>query len=168
LKICKNNEISGNTANNNNRRGVFLDHSDDIQVIGNILNGNGWYPYAYDEGTNIDFLWNLEDGSTDPIVFDDSGGGDFTWAEASNQLAWITGSGTSITPYVIDNIIIDGQNLGSCIEISSSNAYLIIRNSEFSNSGSGTSDAGIKLVSVSAPSTELTNNDCSDNNGYGI
>jgi len=155
-----------NIANNNNRYGIGLEDSDNNLVVGNILNGNAMAPYDDNSGSNNSFLWNLEDGYTDPIVFDDSGGGDFTWTQAINQIAWITGSGTSGDPYVIDNIIINSQNSGSCIEIGNSNAYLTIQNSEFTNSGSGSSDAGIKLDN--ANNIELYNDDSTFNNGYGI
>jgi len=117
-------------------------------------------------GSNNYFQWNLEDGYTDPIIIDDSGGGDFTWTQAFNQIAWITGSGTSGDPYVIDNIIINGQNSGSCIEIGNSNAYLTIQNSEFTNSASGLLDAGIKLDT--ANNIELYNDNSTFNNAFGI
>ncbi len=159
--------VMRNTANNNNYEGIKIENSDNFNVIGNILNSNG-APYHDYMGSNNDFLWNVADGYTDPIVFDDSGAGDFTWTEATNQLAWFTGSGTSINPYLIENININSQNSGSCVEVINSNAYLIIRNSEFTNSGSGTSDAGIILAYVTTATTELTNLNCSYNNGYGI
>jgi len=158
--------IMKNTINDNNPNGIDLYDCDNTLAIGNILNGNAVSPYDYFLGSNNIFQWNLANGYTDPIIIDDSGAGDFTWTQAINQIAWISGSGTSGDPYVIDNIIINGQNSDSCIEIGNSNAYLTIQNSEFTNSGSGSSDAGIKLDN--ANNIELYNDDSTFNNGYGI
>ncbi|MFX0001474.1 MAG: ABC transporter substrate-binding protein, partial [Candidatus Hermodarchaeota archaeon] len=168
LWVSNDNNLIKNTLYNNDDNGIGLYDCDNTFIIGNILNMNGLNPYYASLGNNNFFRWNLADGYTDPIVFDDAGGGDFTWVEAKNQLAWFSGSGTGIDPYIIENIIVNGQNSGSCIEIINSNAYLIIRNCKFTNSGSGTSDAGIKLVYVTAAATEIINVDCSYNNGYGI
>ncbi|MFX1569417.1 MAG: right-handed parallel beta-helix repeat-containing protein [Promethearchaeota archaeon] len=188
---CDNIEISGNTANNNNWHGIILDNTDgnvvmrntfnnnnergiwiencaNTEVIGNILNGNSGGTY-YESGSNNEFLANLANGYINPIVFDDSGGGDFTWTEATSQIAWFSGSGTGADPYIIENIIINAQGSGSCIEIIGSNDYLIIRNSKFTNSGSGTlpHDAGIRMESVTGI-TELNNVNCSNNGADGI
>lgn len=100
-----------------------------------------------------------------PLVIDDGGEGNFTWAEASTK-AWCKGSGTLADPYMIDDIIINGQNLSTCIEIRNSNASFVISNSTFYNSLKGNNFAGIKFVEVI--NGKILNNNCSSNNGNGI
>jgi len=161
-----NNTISGNTANNNNHYGIYLDTSNNTRIIGNLLNSNdnGKY-FDYNGYFNI-FLWNVGDRFSDPFIIDDSGSGDFTWEQAVNQLAWIYGSGTYSNPYIIEELIIDGKNSSSCIEIRNSNALFIIRDSIFTNSSTGFFSAGIKLYNVS--NGQLLRNDCSFNNWDGF
>ncbi len=115
--------------------------------------------------TNVDILgtsghWNLA-----PFVIDDSGGGDYTWEEASAE-TWCSGSGTFEDPYLIENVTIDGGNLGNCITINNSDKYFRIENCTVYNSGSGSYDAGIRLDH--AGNGTLTNNNCSLNNNAGI
>lgn len=101
----------------------------------------------------------------DPFILDDSGGGDYTWAEAVSY-AWCSGSGTLLDPYMIEFIRINGQNSSSCLTIQNSNVYFVISNSSFYNSSGGFSDAGIKLHSTS--NGLIIRNNCSFNNGNGI
>ena len=103
---------------------------------------------------------------TSPIVIDDSGSGDYTWAQAVLQ-TWCSGSGIWPDPYIIENITIDGDSSGSCIEVRSSTAYFIIRNSVFYGAGLALEDcAGIKFINTD--NGKLINNDCSNNNRHGI
>ena len=104
--------------------------------------------------------WNLT-----PFVIDDSGGGDYTWEEASGE-TWCSGSGTLEEPYLIENVTIDGGNLANCITIKNSDKYFRIENCTVFNSGSGTYDAGIYLYHVEYGT--LINNNCSFNNRHGI
>ncbi|MFX1477539.1 MAG: NosD domain-containing protein [Promethearchaeota archaeon] len=100
-----------------------------------------------------------------PFIIDDSGAGDYTWAEAVLQ-PWCTGSGTQGDPYIIENVFINGGGSGSfsCIEIRESfSAYFIIRNCTCSNALSLEGyDGGIKLKYVWYG--QIVNNDCSSNN----
>ncbi|GAH08038.1 unnamed protein product, partial [marine sediment metagenome] len=96
-----------------------------------------------DPDTDDDGLWDGEEvlnlGSDPlnymdpvnlPIIIDDdvsNGAGDFTWTEAAEQL-WCTGSGTSSDPYILANLMIDGQSEGSCITIRDSTVYFRIQN----------------------------------------
>jgi len=126
--------------------------------------------YANDSAGNIgnqNISLNKHEGMwlLSPFIIDDLGGGDYTWLEAAIQ-GWCKGSGTSSDPYVIENIIIDGQNSGSCIEIRNSNEYVVINNSIVTNSGDGMTDAGIGLFTSNH--VELLSNNCSNNNAYGI
>ena len=61
------------------------------------------------------------------FIIDDTGSGDYTWAQASSQ-SWVRGSGVWNDPYVIENLTIDGRNTTTGIEIRNSYAYFIIRN----------------------------------------
>ena len=77
-----------------------------------------------------------------PFVIDDSGGGDYTWAEVATK-EWCSGLGTSVNPYIIKNIIIDGLSSLNCITIRYSSAYFIIRDSTFYNGRIGIDLAGV-------------------------
>ena len=51
-----------------------------------------------------------------PILID----GDSQWATVNSTYDWCNGSGTWNEPYIIENVTIDGQSSGSCIEIKNS------------------------------------------------
>jgi len=108
---------------------------------------------------------NMENWMLSVLIIDELGNGDYTWEEATVE-GWCKGSGTLSNPYTIENVIINGQNSGSCIEIRNSNEYVVISNCSFSNSGRGTSDAGIRLDTSS--NIKLLYDECINNNGYGI
>lgn len=92
-----------------------------------------------------------------PIIID----GNSSWETANSTYDWITGSGTWIDPYVIENVTIDGGYSDSCILIRNSNVYFIIRNCTVYHSGGNSGDAGIVLDNVNKGI--LYNNTCSDN-----
>ncbi|MFX0021273.1 MAG: OmpL47-type beta-barrel domain-containing protein [Candidatus Hermodarchaeota archaeon] len=84
------------------------------------------------------------------ITIDDTGDGDYTWAELS-ATRWCSGSGTWNDPYIIEELILDCQNIESCITIRNSAVPFIIRNCEIINSAKGGFPdyfAGIKLINV--------------------
>ena len=121
--------------------------------------------YARDSGGNIGFAEvtvrkNIDFHILEPFIIDNTGGGNYTWAEASTQ-SWCNGSGTLSDPFVIEYITINGQNNISCIEINNSNVYFIIRNCKFYN---GTT--GIKLSNTT--NGQLLSNNISNNSGDGI
>ncbi len=100
------------------------------------------------------------------LIIDDSGGGDYTWEQAIT-LGWCRGSGTSIDPYLIEFIKINGQNSGSCLTIRFSQVYFSLVNCTFYNSGNiNDNDAGIKLINITNGRLHLVNS--SFNNGHGI
>ena len=101
----------------------------------------------------------------DPIIIDELGNGNYTWAEAVMK-GWCSGSGLWNDPYIIEKIKVNGYASSSCIEIRNSEEYFIIRNGMFHNSGGGNYDAGIKLDHVI--NGKLIGNNCSNNNGNGI
>ncbi len=108
-------------------------------------------------------FWDL---TGNPIYIDDLATGvgahNWTWAEAQ---PWCSGSGNWTDPYVIENVTINAQYSGNCIEIKNSDTYFIVRNCSLYNSGSSWENTGIKLDNVD--SGKIINNDCS-NNFHGI
>ena len=58
-------------------------------------------------------IWNLT-GS--PISIDDNNPSK-NWSYTASHYDWVSGSGNWTDPYVIENVTINGQGLGSCIEI---------------------------------------------------
>ena len=98
-------------------------------------------------------LWDLM-GS--PIYIDESNP-DYKWSKVEAENSWCSGEGTEENPYIIENVLINGQGLGSCIEIKNSDVCFIIKNSTIYNSGKDLDrDAGIKLDAVT--NGELLNN----------
>jgi len=100
-----------------------------------------------------------------PFILDNTGGGNFTWAQLLAQ-PWCTGQGKYDAPYVIQKIIIDGKDIGTCLELRHSDVYFTIKNSTFSNSGAGSNYAGI--LSNNITNAKLTGINCSSNKGHGI
>ncbi|MFX0040647.1 MAG: NosD domain-containing protein [Promethearchaeota archaeon] len=76
-----------------------------------------------------------------------------------------TGEGTYSDPYLIENLIIDGGSVESCIWIENSDVYFKIENCTLYNSGIDLIDAGIKLYNVE--NGQIINNTMY-NNFYGI
>jgi len=130
-----------------NTQGVYIRSSNNTRVVGNIIENNDENFY---ESNSYDILknWNAVEGYVQPICIDDLGGGDFTWENCKAHLAWCTGSGTQIDPYIIENIKIDGENSSSCIEIKNSNVYFKIINCSFFNTSSLGNSAGIYMNSI--------------------
>ncbi|MFX1258167.1 MAG: nitrous oxide reductase family maturation protein NosD [Promethearchaeota archaeon] len=98
-----------------------------------------------------------------PIEIDDLGDGNYIWDDAKDE-TWCSGSGTEDDPYIIQDLKIDGGDLGSCIKISNSKRHFIIQNCIVFNSKSKC--AGIELKNTIKG--KIINNICSGNNGEGI
>ena len=131
----------------------------------NIINNNYLEFNEKDQGQiKQSGFWDL---TGNPIYINDlaTGVGAHNWTWAETQ-PWCSGSGSWADPYVIENVTIDGQGSGNCIEIRNSDDYFIVRNCSLYNSGSNFDDAGIKLDNVD--SGKIINNNCSDNKYYGI
>ncbi|MHA2390692.1 MAG: NosD domain-containing protein [Promethearchaeota archaeon] len=77
-----------------------------------------------------------------------------------------TGEGTISEPYIIKDLTIDGDGLGSCILIENSSEHFIIENCTISNGGSDYYDATIELYWVN--NGNITNNQASNINAFGI
>ncbi len=161
-----NNTIIGNTLSNNDFIGLWLYKSNNTDVICNTFFGNSNKNIKESETKNNFFNWNYLDGIFSPFIIDDDGGGDFTWTELKSLFFWCTGSGNYFDPYIINNLIINGKNSSSCIEIRDSMVFFKIEGFTLYNSSSGLSNAGIKLTNV--VNGQLINNNCSNNNGNGI
>lgn len=85
----------------------------------------------------------------DPLIIDDWGFGDYTWQQAASQ-PWCKGSGTEEDPYIIRNVIIDGEGFFYCMIIMNSEVYFKIMGCTFSNTKPppGVENAGLILVNT--------------------
>ncbi|MFX0083774.1 MAG: nitrous oxide reductase family maturation protein NosD [Candidatus Hodarchaeota archaeon] len=70
-----------------------------------------------------------------------------------------TGNGTYAVPYFIEDLIIDGEGIGSCVLIENSDVYFRIENCTFYNAGVVSPNAGIQLSNVTKG--KLIINNCS-------
>jgi len=100
-----------------------------------------------------------------PFIIDDTGGGNYTWAEVISE-PWCEGNGLKNDPYIIKNIKINGNAVNNCIEIRNSKKYFKISNCTVYNSGTDNYEAGIKFFNVS--NGMIFNNTCSNNGKAGI
>jgi len=100
-----------------------------------------------------------------PIYIDDTDPS-YNWSLTADTYDWCSGSGTWSNPYIIENVTIDAEYSGSCIEIRWSDVYFIVRNCTLYNSGFDFVDAGIYMYYVQNGS--ITLNNCSNNLNYGI
>ncbi|MFX1552884.1 MAG: right-handed parallel beta-helix repeat-containing protein [Promethearchaeota archaeon] len=90
----------------------------------------------------------------------------YNWNTTATINDWCTGNGSWSNPYIIQNLIVDGNGSGTCIEIRNSNTNFIIKNCTVYNSGSSLGDAGINMFNVT--NGKLINNNFSYNGGSGI
>ncbi len=96
---------------------------------------------------------------------DTSGNG--TWYEINaSSSGWCRGSGTSIDPYIIEYVWIDGGGTGDCILVGNSSVHFIIRYCTLFNAQSGGNYSGIRLNNVD--NGQLIKNNCSNNARNGI
>jgi len=92
-------------------------------------------------------------------INDDSPTSNWSVAEAAGIC---TGKGTYSEPYIIEDLVIDGEGSGTCIYIRNSDVYFRIENCTVFNSGTDMDyDSGIKLLN--ATKGTLINNSCSSN-----
>lgn len=84
----------------------------------------------------------------DPLIIDDTGGGDYTWETAAEE-PWCKGSGTPDDPYIIKDVIIDGSESSrpQCMLIQNSIAHFKIMKCVFSNSDE-LSGTGLVLINT--------------------
>ncbi|GAH63683.1 unnamed protein product [marine sediment metagenome] len=74
-------------------------------------------------------FWILSPFSIDELGY---GHGNYTWAQVVNE-EWCSGSGTLNDPYVIKNLVINGQGSDFCLSIQFSEEYFIVENCTFYN-----------------------------------
>ncbi len=94
---------------------------------------------------------------------------DNNWSDTALNYDWCTGLGTQISPYIIENVTIDGKQMYNCIIIENTDDYFIINNCTLYNSTDLMmleNRAGIKLNNVS--NGILIGNNCSYENYNGI
>ncbi|UCD01221.1 MAG: right-handed parallel beta-helix repeat-containing protein [Promethearchaeota archaeon] len=91
------------------------------------------------------------------------------WTQTNSTFDWCSGSGTEIDPYLIENVVIDGQNSSSCIIIENTREYFEIKNCTLYNAGAEQIpeyDCGIRIENCS--NGKLINNNISFNNFIGM
>jgi len=96
-----------------------------------------------------------------PILIDDANPAN-DWDTINSTYDWCNGIGTLQEPYIIENVTINGQGAGICIDIRNSNSsYFKIKNCTLFNA-----TTGIKLYNTTRGS--LIDNLCTNNSQYGI
>lgn len=102
----------------------------------------------FDKANNVKVSdwWDI---SVDRIFIDGNavgvGAHNWTWAESQD---WCNGLGTWASPYIIENITIDGQGHDNGIDIRSSDVYFTLQNNTIYNCGNSSNHGAIKLVNV--------------------
>ncbi len=154
-------EIYKNKIENNDDEGVFLTEplSDYNEIIGNRFSGNLLSIVDW-SGSNNKIGWNAIEGKVESIIIDNNNGGDFTWQQALQKLAWV--SGTPSNPLYFENIHVLSNDGWSALTIVDSNVQFEIRGCTFSNASK---EAGIKLLRTENGNVSYS---VSDNNMYGI
>ncbi len=90
---------------------------------------------------------------------------DNNWSLTASTYDWCSGLGTPQTPYKIENVTIDAQNLGSCIYIQNTNDNFLIQNCTLMNSQVSPHGA-IRLDLVS--NGKIIDNNITNNNGRAV
>lgn len=127
--------------------------------------GIGDIPYTEIDGSNTydDNYPIWDDGHNGTAIHvNDTNWNNWVWWKTRT---WMKGEGTFSNPYLIKDLVINANDTSSGILIENSSVYFRIENCTAYNS-SGNPAAGIKLVGIS--NGTLINNNCSNNNGFGI
>ncbi len=113
---------------------------------------------------------SISDTVVSPIFIDGdaTGIGAHNWSWVEGQVWFGGGNGSISNPYIIEDLIINGGNTVSCIEIRDSGVYFIIRSCTLYNSGFTPTPykAGIFLENVN--NGTIIRNNISYNGGHGI
>jgi len=102
--------------------GIIIFEPSPIEVRGDLNHIN--YELKYSKS------WDLT-----PIFIDDSNP-NYNWDKTATDNEWCSGNGTWSNPYIIENVTINGQTVGNCIEIRNSDVHFILHNCTIYNSGS--------------------------------
>ncbi len=157
------NNISMNSFINNSIRGFSIFESQrNIIYHNNLSNNSSPYIILSSENNNI-FLNNYNgiDISTSLSIGET---GSLTWAQAAN-INLYTGSGTSVDPYVIQNMEFDSLGVSTGIQILNTQ-NVIVQNCTVFNTGNISYDGGIKFDNVN--NGTIAYNNCSNNMCSGI
>ena len=188
LRNSPRNNITENIVKNNGGFGIYLSDSDQNILLKNDIENNANTPLLLSDSNDNLILRNRivgydkciqEVNSYDntitgnslywldlaPILIDDTNPLK-DWAYTANNYEWCSGWGTSDSPYIIENVTINGLNAGNCIEIINSYRKFIIRDSTFFNSGPSVRTAGVMLFNVSQG--KILNNNIYNHRGHGI
>jgi parallel beta-helix repeat protein len=139
--------------------GILFALSPIITVNLSFIMGNSIKSSEYSDDINLDNK-NLKISQVSEKIHIDN-----NWT-ASKSAGICTGNGTYSEPYVIEDLVIDGEGSGSCIWIENSDVHFKVEGCTVYNSGPGLYNAGIKLRDVI--NGQLINNNCSNNSGVGI
>jgi len=158
LSISNSNNIINNTINDNTEIGIVLSYSDYNNITDNTLKDNALCLFETQCTGNL--IENNDcSGSTlqAPIVIDGfaTGVGAHNWTWAIDQ-PWCYGDGSWSTPYIIENLEINGFGIARGIFIKNSNVSFVIQECLIYNSYEG-----IFLDHVN--NSRLINNNCSNN-----
>jgi len=132
---------------------------DDYAGYDNDLDGIGDTPYTiFTNGQDNFPIWNVQEriDIDDSLTVNGTNWGNWTWAVSQ---PWCSGAGTPGSPYLIQNLEIDGK-WSDCISIQNSNKDFIIRNCILY-----LGDSGIYMDNVT--NGDIIENNCFDC-GYGI
>jgi len=130
----------------------FLTSALSSQIFASNINNSSSHPLYYDLENK-----NLKIAATSGKISINGNSGWLAFKNAGN----CTGNGTYSEPYVIENLIIDGGDSGSCILIENSDVYFKIENCTLFNSGGYWLYAGIELDTTT--NGQLIKNTCSSN-----
>ena len=87
---------------------------------------------------------------------------EYNWSKTADENDWCSGSGTWGDPYLIEDIVIDGEGITNGIEIHNSSVFFKIKNCTINNGA----EYGLKLNNVN--NSILDNISCYDNPSAGI
>lgn len=105
----------------------------------------------------IDISFEVKVGFIPDIILIDDTDPSINWSTTASTHTWCTGNGTSNNPYIIENIVLNGQQAKGGFYISNSIVPFIIKNCTVHNS----TETGINLLNVE--NGLLDSNNCSNN-----
>ena len=136
--------------------GIMFAFSPVITTNLSFITGNSNKRAEYSDDINLD-TENLKLSAVSGKIHIDN-----NWSATESTYSWCTGSGTFSDPYIIEDLVIDGEGSGSCIWIQNSDVYFNIENCTLYNSGNNWDDTGIKLA-IDVDNGQLIDNIIHDN-----
>ncbi|MHA1148601.1 MAG: right-handed parallel beta-helix repeat-containing protein [Promethearchaeota archaeon] len=169
--VFKNNGIHAEDSGTNNHWnssniGNFWDNYTGLDQAPRDGIGDTSYNYIIGTANNEDFLPLFENpmfnGSR--IYIDDKGNSLLNWSRTALLKWWCKGSGTKNNPYILEDLIIDANQIGSGIIINNSQVFFTIRNCVIYNSSS----TGSGILIENTENGIISENLIINNTGYGI